>query len=141
MIERLNHLKQDKRRIEGSLIDMTNTVSRQNEVTKGYQELLYQKSLFKKEIASERAGLMRDREFMSEELNELKNIREEFEIDKRRMYLEDRKSDLKKNRQDMMDLVNTFMYHQANTYVKKPNELVKDGLMGNADYGVHGLTT
>ena len=141
MIERLNHLKQDKRRYEGSLIDMTNTVSRQNEVTKGYQELQYQKSLFKKEIASERAGLMRDREFMSEELNELKNIREEFEIDKRRMYLEDRKSDLKKNRTDMMDLVNTFLYHQANTYVKKPNELVKDGLMGNADHGVHGLTT
>jgi hypothetical protein len=62
----------------------------------------------KREIANERAGLLRDREFIQEEFTELKNEREEWEVEKRRMYLESRKNDLKKNRTDMMDMLQTF---------------------------------
>ena len=70
LMDNLNAVKNDKRRLEGIIVDQSNTVARQNDSIKGYQELLYQKSLLKREIANERASLMRDREFANEEFME-----------------------------------------------------------------------
>ena len=111
--ERLQEMDFSRKKLDLDLVAANTHLRQQDFLLQNYQDLMHEKNLLRKELASEVEAMRRDRLDARKHLLEVRNLRAELEADKRKAFLDRRARDLQASKKDMLAVVTNYLDYKS----------------------------
>lgn len=111
--ERIQEMNFSRKKLDQDLVSANSHLKYQDFLLRNYQDLMHEKNMLRKEMATEIEIMRKDRLESRKHILEVRNLRAELESDKRKAFLDRRARDLQATKKEMLGIVTNYLDYKS----------------------------
>lgn len=117
--ERINDMNFERQKMDLDLAEATSQLKMQDYLMKNYQDLVNEKNMIRRELASEFDTIRREKQDARRAILELRTSKAELEFEKQKAFGERREKELLRSKQDMISIMRNYLDYKSNPHLTK----------------------
>lgn len=111
--ERIQEMNLQREKMELDLLTTNAQMKYQDFILQHYQEIMHEKDMLKRDLVSEMEHLRKDRTAARNAMIDVRNAREELEVEKKKAFMDRRAKEVQQTKKEMVNIVKNYLDYKS----------------------------